>query len=34
MHSLQFTAEPSLTDMVEHDVIIAGCGPAGAMLAA
>jgi 2-polyprenyl-6-methoxyphenol hydroxylase-like FAD-dependent oxidoreductase len=32
MASLQFTAEPSSNDM--FDVIIAGCGPTGAMLAA
>src|SRR3954454_15226248 len=37
MHSLQVTAEPSSSDLgqpVMFDVIIAGCGPTGAMLAA
>src|SRR3954447_2121144 len=39
MHSLPFTAESSSNDVVERpplvfDVIIAGCGPTGAMLAA
>jgi 2-polyprenyl-6-methoxyphenol hydroxylase-like FAD-dependent oxidoreductase len=39
MHPLQFTAGSSSNEMVEHapntyDVIIAGCGPTGAMLAA
>ena len=36
MPSLQFTTEPSSTDVPDRafDVIIAGCGPAGAMLAA
>jgi 2-polyprenyl-6-methoxyphenol hydroxylase-like FAD-dependent oxidoreductase len=37
MHSQQFTAEPPSNDRVERDsfdVIIAGCGPTGAMLAA
>ncbi|MFH8442004.1 FAD-dependent monooxygenase [Streptomyces sp. NPDC018026] len=36
MNSGQFTAEPSSEDTVERDfdVIIAGCGPTGAMLAA
>ncbi|GAB3952129.1 hypothetical protein GCM10027614_55300 [Micromonospora vulcania] len=39
MHSPQFTAEPSSPDTTDRaplifDVIIAGCGPTGAMLAA
>ncbi|SDN69550.1 2-polyprenyl-6-methoxyphenol hydroxylase [Allokutzneria albata] len=34
MHSQQFTAEPSSTAPLMFDVIIAGCGPTGAMLAA
>ncbi|TDB97135.1 rifampin monooxygenase [Actinomadura sp. 7K534] len=34
MRSSHFTADPSANTTAEHDVIIAGCGPTGAMLAA
>jgi 2-polyprenyl-6-methoxyphenol hydroxylase-like FAD-dependent oxidoreductase len=34
MHSPLFTADPSSTGTVVFDVVIAGCGPTGAMLAA